>query len=54
MINLKSLKSEIQKNREQFKNELPLDKDDINTFRDDLSILSISTIIKIFDLLERD
>jgi len=50
MINLQNLKSEILKNREQFKNELPLNKDDINIFRDDLSILSISTIIKIFDL----
>ena len=50
MINLKSVKSEILKNKEHFKNEPRLSKEDIDIFRNDLSILSISTIERIFDL----
>jgi hypothetical protein len=50
MINLKSVKNEILKNKEHFKSEPRLTAEDINTFRNDLSILSISTIERIFDL----
>jgi len=50
MINLKSVKNEILKNKEHFKSEPRLSKEDIDTFRNDLSILSISTIERIFDL----
>lgn len=50
MINLKNLKNEIQKNKEQFKKFLPITKEDVDYFRQGLEELSAKDIFIVLDL----
>lgn len=50
MINLKSLKAEIQKNNEQFKKFLPITKNDVDYFTQALNELSTKDILTVLDL----
>ena len=52
MINIKNVRNEIQKNQEQFKKFLPINNDNVILLAQELSELTTSDILRIFDLLQ--